>query len=410
MRKLIVILSAAALVLAFTLPVMAQSEWSFYGNSRMWLEWANYDKEAPSNPGCAGFDDEELTWTLQSNSRIGANVAAGDIGGRFEYGTGINLRLLYGTWNFGPGTILAGQDYTPVQWVISSQCGLGGGDCGFIGWGTYYTGRVPQIKLSMGGFQVALMDMGSLSNPLSGSLATKSTAVWVDAGDTPPTTGTALVLGGALGDLYEVPGTDGFSCVDTDATLPEIEAGYTFNFGPGAFFIGGAFHSHDAVGIYDGAENDYSIDAWAIQGGWKLGFGPFYFNGAVWFGQNPGDYGVAFAPGMEVISAVYCSDTNSIEDVDAFHGQFNIGFVVSDMLKLEGGYSYYTGEVDAEPSITTEQTVNAWYVQAAISPVKNVFLIPEIGVIDYGDYEETGQADVDLGKATYFGMKFQINF
>jgi hypothetical protein len=153
MRKLIVVLSAAALVLAFTLPVMAQSEWSFYGNSRMWLEWADYDKEAPSNPGLSGFDDEELTWTLQSNSRIGANVAAGDIGGRFEYGTGVNLRLLYGTWNFGAGTILAGQDYTPVQWVVSSQCGLGGGDCGFIGWGTYYTGRVPQIKLSMGGFR-----------------------------------------------------------------------------------------------------------------------------------------------------------------------------------------------------------------------------------------------------------------
>jgi hypothetical protein len=409
MRKLIVVLSAAALVLAFTLPAMAQSEWSFYGNARMWLEWADYDKEAPSNPGCAGFDDEELTWTLQSNSRIGANVAAGDIGGRFEYGTGVNLRLLYGTWNFGPGTILAGQDYTPVQWIISSQCGLGGGDCGFIGWGTYYTGRVPQVKLSMGGFQVALIDMGSLSNPLSDSLAADSSTLWVPTGDDPPTGGTVLVAG-TEGDLYEVPSSDGFSCVDTDATLPEIEAGYTFNFGPGAFFVGGAFHTHDAVGIYENVEKDYSVDAWAIQGGWKLGFGPFYFNGAVWFGQNPGDYGVALAPGMEVISAVYVSDTDSIEDVSAWSTQLVLGFVVSDMLKLEGGYNYYNGEVDSEPGISTEQSVGAYYVQASISPVKNVFLIPEIGVIDYGDLEVTGEPNEDLGKATYFGMKFQINF
>jgi hypothetical protein len=390
MRKLIVVLSAAALVLAFTLPAMAQSEWSFYGNARMWLEWADYDKEAPSNPGCAGFDDSELTWTLQSNSRIGANVAAGDIGGRFEYGTGINLRLLYGTWNFGPGTILAGQDYTPNQWIISSQCGLGGGDCGFIGWGTWYPGRIPQVKLSMGGFQVALLDMGTLSNPLPlGSPA-------------------GFELNTTTGAIDPVAAVDGFDCVDTDATLPEIEAGYTFNFGPGAFFLGGSYHTHDVVGVEGTAERDWSVDAWAIQGGWKLSFGPLYFNGALWYGQNPGDYGNAFAPGVEIISAEFVN--GDIQDVDAAHGQAILGFIVSDMLKLEGGYSYYNGEIDSAPGITVEQTVNAYYVQASISPVKNVFLIPEIGVIDYGDLEETGQPDVDLGKASYFGMKFQINF
>jgi hypothetical protein len=408
MRKLIVVLSAAALVLAFTLPVMAQSEWSFYGNSRMWLEWADYDKEAPSNPGLAGFDDEELTWTLQSNSRIGANVAAGDIGGRFEYGTGVNLRLLYGTWNFGAGTILAGQDYTPVQWVVSSQCGLGGGDCGFIGWGTYYTGRIPQIKLSMGGFQVALLDMGSLTNPLSSAAA--GSTVWVPTGGTPPTGG-AVLIAGATGTLYEVAAASGFSAVDTDATLPEIEAGYTFNFGPGAFFIGGAYHTHDVVGNLGGVEKDYSVDAWAIQGGWKLGFGPMYLNGALWIGQNPGDYGVALEPAIAAAgSAFYNSTSDSIEDVDAMHGQICAGFTVSDMLKLEAGYSYLNLEADTSPGVTEEWSINAYYLQAAISPVKNVFLIPEIGVIDYGDYEVTGLPDEDLGKATYLGMKFQINF
>jgi len=367
MRKLFVILAASALVLAFTLPAMAQAEWSFYGSSRMWMEWQDYDENAPSNPGLAGFDDQELVWTLQSNSRIGANVSAGDITGHFEYGTGVNLRLLYGAWNFGPGTILGGQDYTPIFYGVSAQCGLGGGDCGFIGWGTYYTGRRPQVKLSMGGFQVALLDPTPLTQPLT-----------------------------------VVP-------ADTDETLPEIEVAYNFSFGPGAFHIGGAYHTHDVVRVAAGAEREYSVDSWAILGGWKLGFGPLYFNGSVWYGQNPGDNGIAFAPGMLVTSAFYNAGTDSIEDTDAFSGQLILGFVVSDMLKFEGGYNYYDGELDIAGA-TTEQQVSAYYIQAAISPVKNVFLIPEIGVVDYGDLEVTGLPDIDLGDATYFGMKFQINF
>jgi len=384
MRKLVGILAAAALLFAFTAPAMAQSEWSFYGSARFWAAWNTYDKETPAgflsnSPGIAGFDDEELTWELQDNSRIGANVKAGDIGGRFEYGylydtpggkLNARVRLLYGTWNFGAGTFLVGRDYTPVFYPISDQCGLVGGDCGLIFWGTVYPGRVNQLKMSMGGFSLALLNYGALANPLQT---------------------------GAVGTAW-----------DTDATLPEIEAAYTFSFGPAGFMVGGGYHTHDAVALVGATEREESVDAWFLTGAGKFNFGPFYVNFQIAWAQNPGDYGLTQDNLFK--SAIYVAGSDSIEDAESLFGALVLGFKVSDMLKLEGGYGYIGNELDTAPGVTSEQTTQTYYIQAAISPVKNVFIMPEMGVVDYGDLEVTGAADTDLGSGFYFGVKFQINF
>ncbi len=77
--------------------------------------------------------DRDTQWALQGNSRIGANVSAGDVSGRFEYGTGVNLRLLYGTWNFGGGKLTVGRAYTPLMVCYSSQ--VYATDNGLVGFG-----------------------------------------------------------------------------------------------------------------------------------------------------------------------------------------------------------------------------------------------------------------------------------
>ena len=159
MKKMFVLV--LALVMAFAaLPAFAQdkADWAFYGSVRMWTAWEGVDDTTPpqlsSNTSPAGtaqfqvattaaiarnvggsvVDDDEMAYLLQGNSRIGANVKWGNVGGRFEYGhtTTANLRLLYGTWNFGAGTLLVGQDYGPYFYLVSGLCGPGGGECNGI--------------------------------------------------------------------------------------------------------------------------------------------------------------------------------------------------------------------------------------------------------------------------------------
>jgi len=132
MRKLFVLLAAVAFVVAFTVPAMA-ADWSFYGSARMYTFMSDYSKEYTGT----GFSDDDLSWFLQGNSRIGAKVKAGAVSGRFEYGSGPSLRLLNGAWNFGGGTLVVGQDYSPIDTFISNQQGPAhwGGDIDALPWG-----------------------------------------------------------------------------------------------------------------------------------------------------------------------------------------------------------------------------------------------------------------------------------
>jgi hypothetical protein len=42
--------------------------------------------------------------------------------------------------------------------------------------------------------------------------------------------------------------------------------------------------------------------------------------------------------------------------------------------------------------------------------VKNVFIVPEIGIIDYNKLKSSDSADLKYGDLTWFGIKWQINF
>ncbi|MCX5842749.1 MAG: hypothetical protein NT022_03180, partial [Deltaproteobacteria bacterium] len=179
MKKLTVLFVALVMIFA-ALPAFAQdkADWAFYGSARMWTAWESVDQDTPpqlASTGAAGsffqvgttkarafsigtqtYDDAELAWLLQSNSRVGATVKWGNIGGRFEYGSAPSLRLLFGTWNFGSGTLLVGQDYGSYFYLVSNLCGPGGQECNGIGFGSIYPGRLPMIRLIFGGLKLSL--------------------------------------------------------------------------------------------------------------------------------------------------------------------------------------------------------------------------------------------------------------
>ena len=222
MKKFLILLTALALVCAFTLPAAAQEEkpmeerlaaaldliekgplhWGFYGSARMSTFWEDD----------ATADDEDLTWDLQGNSRFGAVVKKDldngtAIGGGFEFavndGTGgetgnVGTRKLFGIYDFGAGTLLIGQTYPPTaNQFYSNQ--VWAGDEDLLGSGQLYTSRRPMIQWSTGGLKIALVE---------------------------PTPADRITLNDSTSDLGGITlPVDG---LDVDTTLPKIELGYKF--------------------------------------------------------------------------------------------------------------------------------------------------------------------------------------
>jgi len=344
MRKLLVLLSAVAFVVAFTIPAMA-ADWGFYGSARMSTFMESLSKEASPT----GYDDDDLTWALQGNSRLGATVKAGDIGGGFEYGSGPNLRKLYGTWNFGGGTLLVGQDYTPLNIFQSNQ--VWDGDADLLPYGGIYNGRRPMIQLAMAGLKVALVQPHAIS-----------------------------ALGGA----------------DTDLTLPKIEASYKFKAGPAALIGMLGYQTYDAVDATDGS---ISVDSLFYGLGFNVGLGAAYINGNIYKGTNLGEYGL-----WQTGAASATITAGDLNDNDSMGYLLVAGFKVSDTIGLEAGYGHVECELDVAGSEADE--TDTYYVQATINLAKGCFIVPEIGKVDYKD----SAAGADQGDLTYYGAKWQINF
>lgn len=352
MKKLLVLLSAVAFAVAFTVPAMA-ADWGFYGSARVSTFMESDSKEITTT----NFEDDDLTWALQGNSRIGANVKAGAISGRFEYGSTPNLRLLYGVWNFGGGALTVGQIYTPVFSIYSNQVGFSDND--LVTYGAIYAGRQPSIQLSMGGFSIALV--------------------------TP-----------------SAPGGTVAAATDTDTSMPKIEAAYSFKAGPVSLKPMFGYNSYEET--VPATDKSYDIDSYVLGLSYNIGLGAAYVKGDVYTGKNLGQYGFLEDPTND---ATYDSTADKIYDSGSMGYNIIAGFKASDMITIEAGYG--SVETDLDMTGTYEDDASSYYVNATINLAKGCFVVPEIGKLDHGD-KQWGGAKTKQGDVTYYGAKWQINF
>jgi len=427
MKKLTILFVALVMIFA-ALPAFAQdkADWAFYGSARMWTAWEKVDDNTPpqlASGGASGSffpvavthsraytigtnanSDSELAWLLQSNSRFGANVKWGNVGGGMELGVGgvnlssnaqdntVYLRLLYGTWNFGSGIFEIGQDYGSYFYLVSNLCGVGGQECNGIGFGSIYPGRVPQLALKIGGFRVSL-EQPKLVDSFSGTTTR------------PITSQTILLVNNSTLATTEA------TFVKTDNTFPRLAASYTFNAGPGQFFIGGQYNTFKEIfNVNNTTENDNTVMGWTLGAGTKLSFGPFYINATAQYGQNPNNAGSGPAtlyPSVQLYDVA--TDTNKNSDYMAF--QIIPGFKLTDSINFEGGFIWQKGKVTSpvDSSLDFKQTTYTYYVQMVWSPTKNVFIIPEVGLIDFDKLSVQG-GDIPYGSTSWLGIKWQINF
>jgi len=346
MKKLIALVAAMVMVAGYA---YAGSQWNFYGSARI-----STFKVDTTIPGSSDTDKYEQA--LQGNSRIGASVKASDtVTGGFEYGTGVNVRKLYGEWNFGAGSLLVGQTYSPLNLFYSNQ--VYGSDLDMLTMGGVYSGREAMLELKFGGFQVALV-------------APKTTA----------TVGT-------------------YTTVDTD--IPGIEAKYTFKQDNFMIQVAGGYQTYD---VLNGSGASISIDSYVLALGGKINIGQVYLAGDVFTGQNVGSMIL-----MDTSNGTYTGGTpglnaagNDTNDNNAVGYLVVVGAKINDMFSVEFGYGTTQTDFDKSSTDTPDDDVTSYYAQATITLAPGVFIVPEIGTIDY---EENDQNEVD-----YIGAKWQINF
>jgi len=358
MKKLFVLFAAVALVAAFTLPAAAAEEtledhldthWNFYGSARVG-SW--YMGESDK---IVDVDTDNFDLNLQSNARLGANVKHGAIGGRFEYGTSggnANIRLLYGTWDFGGGEFLVGQGYTPVNRFPSNQ--VFAGDTDLLPYGGIYNGRHAMLQLKMAGFKVALMEVDSPSD-----------------------------LGTGGGEEHP---------------LPKLEAAYNMTAGPAALKFMAGWQKYTV----DPNDANESVMSYFLGIGSTFNFGAITLSADGWYGSNVGQYAL-WHNTMDDAIVVGTGDAASVEDTKSFGllGVFN--FKATDMWAFELGAGYTESDND---TFLGKDDEFALYGNAVWTLAPGFFIVPEIGWVDQGD----NALGLDEGDMVYAGAKFQINF
>lgn len=378
MKKLSVLLLAASMVFGFSAMSAAEDKtieervkaledvigsFNIYGSARF-QTFYNDSNLGPNS------DDADLTWDSASNARMGATVSKEKISGVYEVGLdddyGVYTRLIYATYNFGAGTLVIGQDYTPLSSMFYSNQ-VYGDDLGLTGWGAIYESRIAQIKLMAGGFEIAFVRPSN-----------------------------ARLLKG------ESEAVDKVLKADTDVLMPKIEVRYHLE--QEKFFadVFGGFLSYKLDDIEMSGVNygDETVNSWVAGIGGGLKLDPAYIRAQAYYAQNARSFGLDHVNAL----GAYIDSAGKLVDEDNFGAHLVAGTMI-DKYTIEAGVGYVTSERDA--SGFDKAAAMAYYLNAVIPIYGQFFVVPEIGVLDYGDDEFGNDTDMDT---TYFGAKWQINF
>jgi hypothetical protein len=402
MKKFAFIAIVVAIAAVFAVSASA-NDWDLYGSARMATFYTSqdYGNQFKSDTNPSGDDVfgrsnlKDLQWNLQSNARVGATVKGDMVSGRFEYGTGggnANIRRLYGVWHFTEGWGLkVGQDYTPITFFLSGQ--VFDTDQGLLQVGNAYGARVGQVAVE-----------GALG-PGTFKFATITPAT--------STLNTLSVLG--------------VTAATTERNFPKLEASYEFKMSDAMSFHGFLGYNNyklywlaPAAGVVGLKEFDKNVNSYVAGLGADLNFGPFFVKPQVSYYKNGAAGGWLNSKlGLGALNITQTPFLNEFEsdivDVNSYMGMLALGFSPTESLTLEAGVGLLNSksdsyQVDPTRSVKFKNTYMEYYLQAVITMAKGVFLVPEVGYRDFGDFEGDVEGKVDLGNLWYAGLKWQINF
>lgn len=374
MKKLLVIL----IVLGLAAPAMAQTQTSLYGSLRLHTSYSNVSDDFVGGPGLdttigdAGIRDEGILLNISQSTRAGIRAKMSDsTSALLEFGvrtndangTNVGTRLFFGTYNFGMGSLMVGQQHPVATFLgYSNMYGapVGGGDGNMLGMGLPYASRNPMIRLDMAGASLALV---------------------TNSGTT------------ALG--YD----------ETDRWLPRIEAAYVFRTPMIAIRPILAYQTYKLNNLAPGG--DYkNVESYLAGLGVSLTLGPAFVKATGTWGQNVGN----MAMGQAALVGGGSTSATAIDDAKTYTGTFVAGFNFSPTFFIEAGIGYAKTSVDVAPGVDLEADGYIYYLQAPFILAPGFQIIPEIGQLNRGDAELTGVPDIAQGRATYASVICKIDF
>ncbi len=381
MRKLLVHVVVVGLIFVLSIPVFAQEKAledrvkalenaigsiNFYGSLRFqtfYNDTSNIDANTRLKSDAVG-DDKGLRWDVAGNARFGTMVTKDKITGVYEIGldddASVYTRLIYATYNFGSGTVLIGQDFTPLGRIAYSNQ-VFGDDLDLTGWGAVYEGRTPQVRFMFKGLEIALIEDKGSSKLLKAS----------DTGD-------------------------------VDVLMPKIEVRYNFkqdNFFADVF--GGFFSFEVEDVVYDGVNcGDETVNSWLVGLGGGVNLDPVYVRAQAYYARNARNFNLEHTDAR----GAKFDATGDLVNEDNFGAEFIVGTKI-DKYTIEAGVGYVSSEWDESGS--KADNAMSYYLNAVVPIYGSFFVVPEIGVLDYLDGRDGKDEDKDL---VYVGAKWQINF
>jgi hypothetical protein len=389
MKKFLIVVLAAFICLAFTLPAMAKVT----VGGRITLDWTYLDQDAQQAAGGValgssttsnGFKDMRfiVPWTL---NRLNVKYASDDgaLSGFIEWrGGGPNdassgdgfLNYSYLTWQITPSNqITFGKQTTnfarfiPQQWVGTHVGTIVGVGFGNVHHGTARTGIKGYWRMS---------DMIGL--------------VWglYDADVTAPSAGIALA-------------TTSAAILPIRFSWGRLEPSVTWSTATYDQFPAGAEDSYDMYGVSLGG-----------TGSW----GMFSATAEVTWGRNLGGGSYRGAEGARPIAYLDSAGTIRIADADSLSYLIDVGFKFGPN-KIDLYYLSAKYENDGDPSLAQssdsaqyDYTVSMYGISWGIGVAKGFTIRPELNFYDFDSSAQVAATTVDFGKEWLLGLQFQLVF
>jgi hypothetical protein len=356
MRKLLVVLLAAACVVGFATSSMAavDENWALDGRVGFFTDWTNVD---PS----VGDSSTNIRWTATS-VRFRANYVTDKLKGQFEMeDNGVDLAWV--ELNFGSFFFMFGRNdpitFNPVGTPPGPNCNtaigkaLGGGN------------NIVRLRFPIN-------DMLTLS--VEG--ANPNTNYAVNAGAT-----------------------------DGEITLPQLNVKADFLTGGIPWAVWGGYQTVDAQGGSGVTAFDESISSMQIGAVVRPTFGPVHIDASVYYDVNL--YQTGGPPFILAPTVPWQYDAT--KDTEVLAIGFSANYTVSPKVQLGGGVGYQKWENDCNE----EDTTMGYYVNAPITITPNCKVTPYVLIEDFDDatIEIGGQLVTgEQGKTTTYGAYWEVTF